>query len=141
MRAKLRSAIAGAGVLALVILGLLIATAVTGSPVLAGITAVVGVLGVVGAGLVVHTAIDRLVRRGDRTSTRISQLDKRAALLDERILGLDERAAGFAADASERREALAASNSGSRPRGSRTSRNIWGRSSRTPRRWLATRGR
>lgn len=111
MRAKLQAVVVSAGVAALVVLGLLIATAVTGSPLLAGITAVVGVLGVVGAGLVVHMAIDRLVRRGDRTSTRISHLDKRAAGLDERVVRLDERAADAAADAAQRRDALAASSS------------------------------
>lgn len=100
MRTKLRAVSVAFGGAVLVILGLLIATGVTRSLVLAGVTAVVGVLGVIGALVMADAVAGRLLRRSDRASTRVSNLDKRVARLDE-------RAAADAAAATGREKALA----------------------------------
>ena len=90
MRAKLRAVTVVFGGAALVILALLIATAVTRSLILAVVTAVVGVLAVVGAVLVANAVSERLLRRGDQASTRVSNLDQRVRGLDQRVRGLDD---------------------------------------------------
>lgn len=77
MRAKMRAAVMLVGGAAFVILVLLVASMVTGSQVLAWVTAAVGALGVIGAVVLVLSVTGRFVGTSDRTSTRVSNLEKR----------------------------------------------------------------
>jgi len=79
MRARMRTALIAAGGAVLVLLALLIATAVTGSLTLALITGVVGILGVIGALALALKATGLVIESGDRTATRISNVEKRRA--------------------------------------------------------------
>lgn len=78
MRVMVRVASAICGVLAVILLALLIATAVTGSIRLAAVTGAVGVLGVIGVVVLVDLILRRAARTRDRSATRLTNLERRA---------------------------------------------------------------
>ncbi|MGP9539358.1 glycosyltransferase [Brachybacterium sp. AOP43-C2-M15] len=108
MRAKLRVVSVVFGGAALVLLGLLLATAVTRSWALAAVTAGIGLLAVVGAVLVGNAAIERILRGRDRSSTRISHLDRSVATLEEQMGGADAAAEAREEASTEFRASVAA---------------------------------
>jgi len=79
MRARMRTALIGAGGAVLVILVLLVATAVTGSQTLGLITGAVGIFGVLATLLLALKATAHVIESGDRTATRIANLERRVA--------------------------------------------------------------
>ncbi|HLR44181.1 MAG TPA: glycosyltransferase, partial [Brevibacterium sp.] len=95
MRLKLRIASVVCGVVALALLALLIATAMTGSLLLAGITGALGILGVIAVVVIADRILQRAAQSRDRSATRLANLERRARAVAEAETGRSEEFRAF----------------------------------------------